>query len=93
MRGRDGVDRWYGQEMSDEQLERLKKYYNRTPHWDRPVWACGLHRFFGELQLGAFSSLPWGFGIWQDALSLQRGLIRQRLPFNWASVKTADGNV
>ena len=40
-----------------------------------------------------YENLPWDFGIWQDALSLQLGRIQERLPFDWAWVTTKDGSV
>lgn len=90
---RDGVDRWYGQDMSVVQLERIKKYYKETHPRDKPVWAYALKWFYAQEQLGMYPMFEWDFGIWQDALSLQRGRIQDRLPFVWASVSTKDGSV
>jgi len=38
----DGVDRWFGQTMQPEQMERFLFYYNSTPAYEVPVWAHGL---------------------------------------------------
>ena len=89
----NGVDRWYGQDMPVEQLDRIKKYYNETHPRDKPVWAYALKWFYAQDELGMYERFEWDFGIWQDALSLQRGRIQDRLPFVWASVTTKDGSV
>ena len=89
----NGVDRFYGQDMPVEQLDRIKKYYNETHPRDKPVWAYALKWFYAQDELGMYARFEWDFGIWQDALSLQRGRIQDRLPFVWASVTTKDGSV
>ena len=89
----NGVDRFYGQDMPVEQLDRIKKYYNETHPRDKPVWAYALKWFYAQDELGMYARFEWDFGIWQDALSLQRGRIHDRLPFVWASVTTQDGSV
>ena len=38
----DGVDRWYRQRMSDEQLRIIKQYYIETPERDKPAWSRAL---------------------------------------------------
>lgn len=40
-----------------------------------------------------YPMFEWDFGTWQDALSLQRGRIQERWPFDWAWVTTKDGSV
>ena len=75
---KDGVDRWYGQDMPVEQLERIKKYYKETHSRDKPVWAYALRWFYAQEPLGMYPMFQWDFGIWQDALSLQRGRIQER---------------
>ena len=89
----DCVDRFYGQHMSDVQLERIMKYYKETHARDKPVWAYALKWFYAQDGLGTYPWFEWDFGIWQDLLSLQRGRIQDRMPFVWAWVMTTEGNV
>ena len=39
---REGVDRWYGQALSDEQINLLLRYYHETPFYMVPSWMHGL---------------------------------------------------
>ena len=34
----DVVDRWYGQQMTQHQVDRIRRYYWDTPELERPVW-------------------------------------------------------
>ena len=87
---RDGVDRWYGQQVEEQQLRRIMWYYERTAVWDRPVWCVALVWFYYRGDLLQYPHLGWDFGILQDARSMQRLRIRQVCPFTWA--RRSDGS-
>ena len=65
---RDGVDRWYFQQMSAEQLKRIQEVYKVTMPHMRPPWSKGLATYYGGLPLDSFPDCGWDFGIWQDLL-------------------------
>ena len=65
---RDGVDRWYGQQMPAYQLRRIKEVYDATMPCMRPAWSKGLATYYGRLPLESFPDCGWDFGIWQDLL-------------------------
>ena len=79
------VDRFYGQRMSRDQLDRFWRYYNATPVCERPMWATGLH----VLELGGECSLavefPWDFGFVGDYEELfeARARLGLRRPFRF----------
>ena len=49
----DGVDRWYGHCLSDEQLRIIKQYYTETSERDKPAWSRALRYL-------------WGYGLIMD---------------------------
>ena len=79
------VDRFYGQRMSRDQLDRFWHYYNHTPACERPQWATGLH----ALEMGEECSLaiefPWDFGLVGDYERLfeDRARLGLRRPFRF----------
>ncbi len=80
---RDGVDRWYGQDLAPEQLARIKSYWKHTPLHQRPSWAWALYWYQNEEELGFVPELGEDFGLGADVslmLSLRRG---GRRPFQW----------
>ncbi len=80
---RDGVDRWYGQDLTTEQLNRIKWYWQHTPPHQRPAWAWGLYWFQSNEELGFEPKLGEDFGLGADVslmLSLRSGGQR---PFRW----------
>ena len=48
----NGVDIWYGQSMPDQQKARIKKHFDVTPPFERPVWSVALNCFFGKPRQG-----------------------------------------
>ena len=87
---RDGVDRWYGQQVEEQQLRRIMWYYERTAVWYKPIWCVALVCFYYRGDLLQYPHFGWDFGILQDARSMQRLRIRQVCPFTWA--RRSDGS-
>ena len=86
---RDGVDRWYGQEMHREQLRRIKMYWSLTPREELPVWAKALDWFIDEGGPTEYPELPWDFGLWADYEAMRMKRKHARRPFQW--VVRSDG--
>jgi len=63
---RGHVDRFYGQSMPAEQLERIRMYYDNTPICDLPLWAIGLYLISTRQELIMGFSYQWDFGLSQD---------------------------
>ena len=49
--------------------------------------------FYGVEKWAKYPDLPWDFGLWQDALSLKRGRMREDLFVEWAVRKGNEGSV
>ena len=79
---RDGVDRFYGQRMGREQIERIKTYYNEAPRCDRPMWSHALYWYVSER--GSFDDYPYDFGLEQDWKSVCMFRVPSKQPFEWA---------
>ena len=79
---RDGVDRWYGQQVEEQQLRRIMWYYERTAVWDRRVWCVVFVWFYYRSFLLHYPHLGWDFGILQDARNIPRLRVRQVCPFS-----------
>ena len=79
---KDGVDRFFGQVMSDEQIQRIRVYYERTEPMDRPVWARGLYWYC--TRKGSFEDCPYDFGLEQDWKTVRMFRVYSRQPFQWA---------
>ena len=45
------MDRFFGQRMSQAQIERVRTYFVQTPHWERPVWAKCMCWFYRDQEL------------------------------------------
>ena len=79
---RDGVDRFFGQAMSDEQIRRIKTYYERTETLDRPMWSRALYWYC--TRKGSFDDCPYDFGLEQDWKTVCMFRVYSRRPFEWA---------
>ncbi len=77
-----GVDRWYGQPMSPEQLSMIKRYYSVTPAADVPIWAEGLRYFQSKISIARDAHLPWDYGLEKD-LELLCVYRNGKLPFQF----------
>ena len=79
------MDRFFGQRMSQAQIERVRTYFVQSPPWERPVWAkcmCWFHQ--GE-ELLKYPDCGWDFGLWQDVLTMQCARKVYSRPFEWAA--------
>ena len=71
----DGVDRFFGQQMYQHQLDRIfNKYLNNTHECEMPPWAKCLNWYFEGLDLCAFPECGWDFNIWQDVRLVSHSL-------------------
>lgn len=62
-----GVDRFYGQYMTPQQLHRFAAYWNHPPHEHRrPNWAAALFILHYELENIRGMAYPWDFGLTAD---------------------------
>ena len=82
---RDGVHRWYGQQVEAEALESIEAWYWRTPPRERPVWATGCLWFYFRLpSFVCIADLPYDFGVFQDLLVVKMNRASKGWPFQWA---------
>ena len=76
------VDRFYGQTLSQDQMERFGMYWAAAEWWDMPLWAIALVLLEGRQECILGMAYPWDFGLQQDQ-SMLRMLRRQdELPFD-----------
>ena len=80
---KDGVHRWYGQDMPAWSIAMVRKYYINERRCDIPVWAHGLRWYVSESQ-DIDRSLPVDFGIEQDWEVVRMRRTSQVRPFYWA---------
>ncbi len=59
-------DRWVGQDLDPCRVERIKKYYNDSLLYDRPVWSKGVIWWYNNRELDDFQYEPWDFGLEGD---------------------------
>ena len=67
-----GVDRWYSQDLTEEQLTRILGYYTITPRGMVPAWTAGLVWFLQELDIGLWPELGWDSNLSQDLEGIRR---------------------
>ena len=79
---KDGVDRFFGQRMTETQIERVMWYYERTCESERPMWSHALRWYIKGEDL--YSDLQADFGIDQDWKTLSQFRKHKALPFSWA---------
>ena len=58
-------DRFYGQYMSDEQIDRFWVYWHAHPH-ERPAWAVGLYLLLMNAESTHGMAYSWDFGLSLD---------------------------
>ena len=89
---RDGVDRFYAQQMSDRQIARVGRYWRKfTATFERPAWCYGMLWWLHDRPLREHPELGWDFGIWQDVDTMKRARKPEVLPFEWAQNRNGDG--
>ena len=69
---REGVDRWYGQALSDEQINLLLRYYHETPLYMVPLWMHGLLYVLRRQNYVEHLHFPWDYDICTDIAWLKR---------------------
>ena len=79
--GQFTMDRFYGQRMSEEQMDRIRRYYVQTPACDRPLWAIGLSLLARDRETIKGFALPWDFGLVRDYDDLLDRRYRRECPF------------
>ena len=81
----DGVDRWYGQCMTEEQFERVLQYVRKTALCDMPTWCQGLMWYVTSAPADAerYRSFPADFNINQDWDSVRMYRKDKHRPFYW----------
>ena len=66
----DPGDRWVGQQLQQERLDEIKRYYDKCIAdgrlFDIPTWAHGL-RWYLEPEPPAFRNQPWDFNLIGDS--------------------------
>ena len=77
-----GIDRWFGQSMSTEQLRNIRWYHEQTPHYEVPAWVYGLRYMTVDKQFVTDLYLPWDYGLEADCRLLCRHR-RGQLPFSY----------
>ena len=79
---RDGVDRFYAQQMSERQIARVDRYWRKfSATFERPVWCYGMLWWFQDRPLREHPELGWDFGIWQDVDTMTRARKPEVVPF------------
>ena len=83
---KDGVDRWYGQCMSEEQMERIAKYISKTAACDIPTWCHALqwYAYGAPDDDERYASYPDDFSITQNWECVSMYRKDERRPFYWA---------
>ena len=76
------VHRWFGQTMSPEVVQLIRKYWVGAPILDnRPLWAIGLYLMHQEAECIGGLAYPWDFGLSADRDFLRMHRQRSTLPF------------
>ena len=78
-----GVDRFYGQRMSDDQVVRIRDYYRREPVCDRPLWAHALRLLEQGNEAECAYAYPWDFGLARDYDDLLDRRAVRECPFDF----------
>ena len=82
---KDGVDKWFGQEMAQYDVNRVKWYYDNTPTNAIPMWAHGMKWYHNpHADQAQFDRFPADFGIWEAWLEVRANRKSGRRPFEWA---------
>ena len=63
----DHFYRWIGQKYDDGLINLFLVVYDKTPDYDKPMWAKGLYWFLKNRNTTEFDDCPWDFGLTADA--------------------------
>ena len=79
---KNGVDRWYGQHLTDEQIHIIQSYYELTPERCLTAWSRALRYCISGVHDVTERHHPWDYGLSMDLelLCLYR---KTRLPFRF----------
>ena len=75
------IDRFYGQRMSEDQLQLIRKYYMELPSCDVPLWAIGLRLLVHNRESSKGFAYPWDFGLVRDYDDLLEARVGRSCPF------------
>lgn len=75
------MDRFYGQRMSPQQLERIRTYYRLTRTCDLPLWSIGLRLLDADQESTIGFAYPWDFGLVRDYDDLLEARLVRSCPF------------
>jgi len=68
---KEGVDRWFGQILSQRQIELLMSYYQVTPTHMVPLWMHGLLYVLRHQNYVEHLHFSWDYDLSSDLVSLQ----------------------
>ena len=77
----EGIDRWYGQTMKPEQVQKINWYLGQTQFYAVPPWVFGLRYATTNKRCLSEMCLPWGYGLDSDCELLSRYRLDRQLPF------------
>ena len=81
---RNGVSRWYGQDVTPFGIRMFSWYYGMTAKADIPVWAHGLQWYISDDADAQPDAWPTDFGILMDFCNVTRARRGCEKPFVWA---------
>ena len=79
---KEGVDGWYGQIMTKDQISIIKRYLRDTPLRDAPAWVNGLRYATDAKHLDEDHYIQWDYGLSMD-LEMLCNHRRGRVPFEF----------
>ena len=78
-----GVDRWFGQTLTEEQLGIIKQYYRMTPERSLPKWAHALRYVQSGRHVVQERYFSWDYDMTTEVDLLRRARRDGRLPFQY----------
>ena len=77
-----GIDRFYGQQMTEESMKIVMEYHDKTLDYETPQWAHALVFSVNGQNTIRDLHFPWDYGLTMDVLMLSVRRGGQR-PFEW----------
>ena len=81
---RNGVSRWYGQDVTPFGIRMFSWYYGMTAKADIPVWAHGLKWYISDEADAQLDPWPTNFDLLTDFANVTRARRGCQKPFVWA---------